>query len=282
LVFYITLNYDREDLFIRDLFHPARSINQNHKSKYFFVLAFAASVADQRAQGEGIDKSELDDTMKAIQHVQPICHNNPFGSELLATIADIKAYLSYPVVSRATIYWIKINMTDPAHFPVAHTTQSITTYLDLLKEIAYTHVLLRTAIFELLVQCFEMDTREALPDTISQIQLKKTFLTNIIFLIQCGYVLPCLTQIKTWSATSDKSLIRFFLSQLLDMIEPPYSTEFLTIILQIMKQCITAESLKNSPVAVGFLNHISETDYKIGVNERRIYSELRALIAHDK
>lgn len=36
------------ELFIRDMFSPARSISPNYILKYFFVLAYAASVRDDR------------------------------------------------------------------------------------------------------------------------------------------------------------------------------------------------------------------------------------------
>lgn len=34
------------ELLIRDLFNPMKTVNSTHKSKYFFVLAYAATAVD--------------------------------------------------------------------------------------------------------------------------------------------------------------------------------------------------------------------------------------------
>eukprot|EP01103_Thecamoeba_quadrilineata_P017214 TRINITY_DN6009_c0_g1_i1.p1 TRINITY_DN6009_c0_g1~~TRINITY_DN6009_c0_g1_i1.p1 ORF type:complete len:390 (-),score=45.48 TRINITY_DN6009_c0_g1_i1:597-1682(-) len=74
------------DLIIKALFNPSKSVNPAHKNKYFYVLAYAASVKEifdldnpsQRIQ----DKSELEETIKALEVVHTICHKSTVVYEL--------------------------------------------------------------------------------------------------------------------------------------------------------------------------------------------------------
>eukprot|EP01114_Cavostelium_apophysatum_P017848 TRINITY_DN5391_c0_g1_i1.p1 TRINITY_DN5391_c0_g1~~TRINITY_DN5391_c0_g1_i1.p1 ORF type:complete len:603 (+),score=146.86 TRINITY_DN5391_c0_g1_i1:116-1924(+) len=248
------------DLLIKDLFNPGKTINPTYKSKYLFVLAYAATM-DAKKSGE----AELKTTLKALEIVQPICQRNSYGSELQASIGDLKENISFPVVAMGILQWIRFNLTDPEYYATSYNTLCVPIHLELLRELSSKHVLLRPQIMDLLSISFEMKTSL---DALAALEMKRSLLDNIIFLMQCGYVLPVMVTVERWAQKTDQSLIRYFIVQVLDMIEPPYSHKFLSSLLRIIERPGTIEALKSlkvqekkDVVLSQMIEHCIATDY---------------------
>jgi hypothetical protein len=67
------------DLLIEALFKPGSRLNPDHKSKYIYLLAYAASVVDtfRRAQRQNLKQDELKATISAVEKVHNICYKSP-------------------------------------------------------------------------------------------------------------------------------------------------------------------------------------------------------------
>lgn len=87
----------------------------------------------------------------------------------------------------------------------------------------------------------------------------------MIYLMECGYIFPVLNKMRQWSTIIDQSLIRHFVLNVLNMIEPPYSPEFLNSFLEILSS-ISKESLllnENKPILDPFINYCMEIKDKL-------------------
>lgn len=68
------------ELLVDALFKAGVKINQDHKSKYIYLLAYASSVSETQRKGPGkqriIVKDELKTTIAAVEKVHVICNQN--------------------------------------------------------------------------------------------------------------------------------------------------------------------------------------------------------------
>lgn len=80
------------ELLVDALFKPGVKLNPDHKPKYIYLLAYAASVCETQAkkgQKRIVNKDELKPTMQAIETVHNICNVNKGSSELMAELSTI-------------------------------------------------------------------------------------------------------------------------------------------------------------------------------------------------
>lgn len=80
------------ELLVDSLFKPGVKLNPDHKPKYMYLLAYAASVCEyqsKKGQKRTWNKEELKPTISAIETAHSICNTNKGSSELLAEIGTI-------------------------------------------------------------------------------------------------------------------------------------------------------------------------------------------------
>jgi hypothetical protein len=77
----------------------------------------------------------------------------------------------------------------------------------------------------------------------TQLDLRKNILDTMIYVMECGCVIPVLNRIKRWTSKIDQSLLRHFVIKVLEMISPPFSNEFVHKFLDIINS-LSPESLK--------------------------------------
>jgi len=84
------------ELLVDALFKPGMKLNPEHKPKYVYLVAYAASVCEtwtKKAGGGGriksINKEELKATERAVERVAEICASNKGSGELLAELATL-------------------------------------------------------------------------------------------------------------------------------------------------------------------------------------------------
>jgi len=86
---------------------------------------------------------------------------------------------------------------------------------------------------------------------------------------------------ETWVAKIDQSLVRYFLEQLLDMIESPYSIDFLNYLLRIIRRPNVIEALKTSKkreLLRLLIEHCVETDYGWDTKQKELFQEILPMI----
>lgn len=109
------------DLLLSALFNPASKINPEHKPKYIYLLAYAASVYEtfKKTVRKNINKEELNLTIKAIEKVNSICNEKKGSFELLAELPSLYHCIRYPVVAFGIIQWVKITVKEKNYFQLS-------------------------------------------------------------------------------------------------------------------------------------------------------------------
>lgn len=79
-----------------------------------------------------------------------------------------------------------------------------------------------------------------------QLELKKTLLDRMVHLLSRGYVLPVVSYIRKCleKLDTDISLIRYFVTEVLDVIAPPYTSDFVQLFLPILENDSIAGTIK--------------------------------------
>ncbi|XP_071785026.1 negative elongation factor D-like [Asterias amurensis] len=234
------------DLFLRTLFKPGAVVNSEHRHKYTYLLAYSASVHEiyKKEKRSSLNKDELKSTSTAIEKAHSICSNDQkVGSELTAELTAFYQCVRYPVVALGVLYWVDKTVTDPAYFQ--RITDHTPLHLIVLDEVVNCHPLIHGKVLDLLKRLFE-DPYPQL-DVLVQMELKKTILDRMVHLLSKGFVVPvvqyiakCVDQLDT-----DMSLIRHFVTEVLDMIAPPYTSEFVHLFSPIIENQDITGTLRN-------------------------------------
>ncbi|KAL0851216.1 hypothetical protein ABMA28_007060 [Loxostege sticticalis] len=220
------------ELLVDALFKLGSKLNPEHKSKYMYLLAYAASVCEGLSPGRPV-KDELKATVQAIEKVHAVCSSSASSSELIAELPTLYHCIRFPVVGMGVLVWVECVVTEPSYFKLC--TEHCPVHLALLDEVASCHHLLHHRLLWLLVQLFESPQDEL--EILVQLQLKKMLLDRMVNLLSRGCVVPVLRYIKQcWQrGDTDISLIRYFITEVLDAIAPPYTPEFVQLVLPMVE-----------------------------------------------
>lgn len=139
----------------------------------------------------------------------------------------------YPVVGVGVIRWIENTVTEPSYFKLS--TDSCPTHLAILDEVAAVHCTLHQQILTLLIRLFESKQDEL--EILVQLEMKKMLLDRMVNLLSRGCVVPVVKYIKQcWGrGDTDISLIRYFVTEVLETITHPYSPEFVLLFLPMVE-----------------------------------------------
>lgn len=242
------------DLFVDALFtSKGAKINPEHLHKYVFVLAYAASVSEKWTKGKrsSIFSDELQATSKAIDHVHHLVASTKGQAELLSEIKNLYTNIKYPVVGMGVLKWIDQTVSDSKYFEKQMDNTPL--HLIILDEVVSCHTLLHRDALKILINLFEQTFSEL--DTLIQLELKKVVLDRMVHLMSKGCVLPVVSYIKncTDRQDTDASLIRYFVTEVLDIISPPYSKDFIHTFLPIIENESITGSIRteegNDPVS---------------------------------
>lgn len=233
------------DLLLSALFNPSSKINPEHKSKYIYLLAYAASVYEtyKKTVRKNLNKEELNSTIQAIEKVNLICNEKKGSFELLAELKSLYSCIRYPVVSLGIIQWVKITVKEKSYFQLS--TEHTPLHLALLDEIVNVHPPLHLKVLDLLTELFESSHDEL--DVLVQLEVKKMLLDRMLHLMTRNCVVPVLNYIKNcWQKQdTDVSLIRYFVTELMDIIQAPYTVEFMRLLLPIAENNEITGNIKN-------------------------------------
>ncbi|RZB39808.1 negative elongation factor D [Asbolus verrucosus] len=224
------------ELLVDSLFKPGVKLNPDHKPKYIHLLAYAASVYEMQAkkgQKRVVNRDELQATIHSVETVHNICNINKGSSELMAELAIIYQCLKYPVVSVGIIRWVECTVTEPSYFKLS--TEHTPIHLALLDEVVTCHPLLHNQVLDLLIRLFESKQDEL--EILVQLEMRKMVLDRMVNLLCAGCVVPVVKYIKQcWQkGDTDISLIRYFVTEVLETIGPPYSSEFVHLFMPMVE-----------------------------------------------
>jgi negative elongation factor C/D len=220
------------ELLVQAFFKPGSTINKDHKEKYLHILAYASSVYDNEDGERCVD--ELEPTKKALETAHMICSKATVShTELQVEVPTLFQCIKYPVVSLGVLRWVEHTLSDLTFFEEA--AESSPLFLVLLDEIAACHKLQHPFILDLLKRLIEGSY--PMLEVHVQMELKRHLVEHLVQLLSCGYVLEVVNYMHRCMKTEnlDHSLIRHFISEVLNIIQPPYSAEFGSVFLPLVQ-----------------------------------------------
>ncbi|KAK7114702.1 negative elongation factor D-like [Littorina saxatilis] len=223
------------DLLIETLFKPGSHVNPDHKHKYIHLLAYAVSVHEAHRKGnrKGVNKEELKQTAQALDKTQSLCQHHRGASDLIADVGTLFGCLKFPVCAMGVLRWVDHTVSEPSYFKL--NTDHTPLHLVLVDEIGTNHPLLHTKALDLLIRLFESTYDEL--DVLVRLELKKMLLDRMVHLLSRGSAIPVVTYVRKCSEQQDVdiSLIRHFVTEVLDVIAPPYTPEFVQLFLPLIE-----------------------------------------------
>lgn len=82
------MNKNISELLVDSLFKSGSKLNPEHKSKYMYLLAYAASVCEGVSPGKPV-KDELKATVQAIEKVHAVTCSSASYSDLIAELPTL-------------------------------------------------------------------------------------------------------------------------------------------------------------------------------------------------
>ncbi|XP_015785499.1 negative elongation factor C/D [Tetranychus urticae] len=223
------------DLLLTIIFRPTSKINPEHKPKYIYLLAYATSVHETWKKGvrKTINKEELKPTNQAIEKVNILSNEKKGSSELLPELNTLYQCIRFPVVALGIIEWVKYLVSERNYFQLS--TEHTPLHLALLDEVATCHTTLHNKVLDLLIHLFESPHEDL--DVLVQLEVKKMLIDRMVHVLSRGCVVPVVNYMKTcWQKqATDVSLIRYFVTEVLDVISPPYTPAFIQIFLPLVE-----------------------------------------------
>lgn len=220
------------DLLLDALFRPGSRLNPEHRPKYVYLLAYAGSVYETRRKGvrKALNRDELRPTQQAVEKVHATCQERRGSSELVPELAALFQAMRFPVVALGVVHWVQHTVSEPSYFKLS--TEHTPLHLALLDEVVVCHPTLHQKVLELLVRLFESPPQEEL-DVLVQLERRKMLLDRMVHLLSRGCVVPVVGYVRgCWERQdTDVSLIRYFVTEVLDVIAPPYTLEFVQLFL---------------------------------------------------
>eukprot|EP01080_Neovahlkampfia_damariscottae_P009737 gene9737-2064_t len=214
------------EIFVSDLYTPYNIVNEEHKSKYVYLLAYASCTIE--------DEDVLNQTISAINSSLEICSTRIDYSNIEKSTQELMPLLKYNVICMGIIKWIEILFTHSQFFVSSYNINSTSLFMDLLKGIATNNEIQCSSILELLSKLFTVHTDL---DVFKIIEIKKLYLDVFVYLLfELNFVLPVLKSFKELclSQSLDFELIRHFFGKIFNMIEKPYSNEFTDLLKEIL------------------------------------------------
>ncbi|XP_018026023.1 negative elongation factor D [Hyalella azteca] len=235
------------ELLIDALFKPGSKVNPEHKLKYFFLLAYAASVYETPKKGKKpgqVCKDDLKQTQQAIEKVHSICLGGRNAMELIAEIQTLYSCIRFPVVSVGVVRWVECVVKEPTFFKLC--TEAVPTQLALLDEVVTLHPLLHTPILQLLIELFESEQNDL--EILVQLEVRKMLLDRMVHLLSRGCVIPVMSYIKSCTDKDDTdiSLIRYFVREVLEIVAAPYSLDFIKLFLPLVENDDITGTIRSS------------------------------------
>ena len=184
------------DMVVDTCYKPGAKINPDYRSKYFYILALAATVAfdapapsfdsashieTRRSSRSNLTPDELTPTRQMLERLYTITSENRPLSELLPELNQLLQMAKTPILGFSLLSWLKQIFGDASFF-VQNSDQSPPLHYVLLDELATLHPFLHDRILKTLIKLFESSHLEDDLETIIQLQVE--FSNGIICIFQ--------------------------------------------------------------------------------------------------
>lgn len=254
------------NLLLDALFKPGSKLHSEQRPKYVYLLAYGSSVYETYKKSNNaynnvnsrktLNRDELKPTIQAIEKISLICAERKGSSEILPELNFIFQMIpKYQVIAYGIVHWVRNVVSEPSYFKL--NTEHTPLHLALLDEVTSCHNTMHKVALDLYVELFEKQYEEM--EVLAQLEVKKMILDRIIHLMSKDYVIPVLNYInKCWkTGDTDISLIRYFVVEVLNMIAPPYTMEFIDLFLPLVESEELTGNMTSEPETNLLRNFIS-------------------------
>ncbi|KAI1318446.1 Negative elongation factor C/D [Mortierella claussenii] len=221
---YFLRDPDFFEIMLSSIFVPSFKggiVKQDHKEKYLWLMAYAASVHEE--DDIVTNKTEVQPTYEALSALEDTLSKRTAGTDLTPILGNLLVAIETPVASMALLYWIQFVIKETSYIETYFRSHEVPVPLLLIEEMAYKHPLQQAAVFTTLVDFFEAPL-ELNPEIM--MTYRKSILDRMIYLMQLNYVMPVLGYIQARARKMDQSLSMHFVKKVLEMVRGPYSKKF--------------------------------------------------------
>ncbi|KAG0368208.1 TH1 protein [Gamsiella multidivaricata] len=233
---YFLRDPDFFEIMLSSIFVPSFKggvVKQDHKEKYLWLVAYAASVHED--DDMVTDTSDVQPTYEALSALEDTLSKRTAGTDLTPILANLLVAIETPVASMALLYWIQFVITETSYIETYFRTHEVPLPLLLIEEMSYKHPLQQTEVFATLVNFFEAPL--VLNPEI-MMTYRKSILDRMIYLMQLNYVMPVLDYIQARARKMDQSLSMHFVKKVLEMVRGPYSKKFIEGMGQMIQEIV--------------------------------------------
>ncbi|CAD5206638.1 unnamed protein product [Bursaphelenchus okinawaensis] len=252
----------RDSVLVKTLLNSLFNVNVaklslEYRSRYVYLLAYAASVGEVNKNGMRIQtKAELDHVRNKMEELLDKLET---ADDLVSILPDVIKLIELPVLALGILSYVEsIVLRDDVM------SEPQTVHLVLIDHVATLQSNMRHRVFRLLCRLYEcQSSKNEVAELV--VSRQKVVIDRFIHLFSCGYVLPVLELIPKWyeEGTIDVSLVRYFGIEVLEMTTPPYSDDFCKRMYPLITRSeifdkVTTEKQKYIAQFIGYVNIMTD------------------------
>ncbi|CAK5053064.1 unnamed protein product [Meloidogyne enterolobii] len=208
-------------------------IHLEHRPKYIFLLSYSSCVIET-INSEGIlpkrkqNKLELNSTREKMQQLVDTLYSY---EDLLLSLEQLLELIKLPVLSAAILHYLRTFLIREDGV----LTEPIPLHYVLIDKIAEKHFNLHERVFKLLCALYDhLSGQNEVAEIIMERQ--RQIVDRFVNLLFFGMAIPVLEKIVGMfkSGYIDVSLVRYFGIEVLELVEQPYSPQFISALLPIV------------------------------------------------
>ncbi|KAI8617128.1 TH1 protein [Chytriomyces sp. MP71] len=223
-----------------------------------WLLAYVSTVIEDTAPSSespvSISTTLMQPTMDALKHVYTMFPKLTPDIDLRNDFKGLLETVKYPIAAAGLLFWISNYIADPLFYNQTSITGSGTERIlifELLNEIALVYPLQRAYVLEILGEAVLRDYEKVSP--LIQIEIKRKFIDQIIFLLKLGYVIPALDFVLENSSKMDDALLIYFSRRVEELTESPYHRDIIEKLVAIISRIQVDNLAMNSSFFEAFL-----------------------------
>ncbi|KAM3728670.1 Negative elongation factor [Dirofilaria immitis] len=240
------------DMLIDALFaYEGSKVQSNHRSKYTFLLSYASCSTSHDRNSEG-ENDEVKETQCIMEQILDSIRSE---REFLKDIRLLLNGIAFSSIASGLLHYLKgFLLSDEilSELEVVHFV--------LLDEMATEHSGLHIRLFEVLCELYDRQSKLLQPAEMI-IEKQRSVIDRFVHLLSVGFALPVVEKINKMfqEGQIDVSLARYFAVDVLDIIEPPYSEQFVETFLPIVlnREIFDKLTMKKISAAQQFIQYVT-------------------------
>ncbi|KAK6107534.1 TH1 family protein [Brugia pahangi] len=262
------------DMLIDALFaYEGCKVQLSHRSKYIFLLSYASCYSTSNDTNIEKENEEMERTEYIMEKILDSIRSE---REFLKDIRLLLSGIEFTPIAGGLLHYLQgflLNNEILTEFEMVHFV--------LLDEIATKHSGLHIRLFKMLCELYDRQSKSQQPAEMI-IAKQRSIIDRFVHLLSVGFALPVVEKINKMfqEGQIDVSLARYFAIDVLDIIEPPYSEEFIETFLPMVlnREIFDKLTMIKVPAATQFIQDITTetvgSNDEVEFNTNEVLSEL--------